>query len=340
MRKIICLLLALLLTICTVSMAAASSEVLKGRTGDVGFPGLGFRFLPPEIYTDTKGIVVMDGPIDLSKTVDVVFCTYLAMTEEECAEYKEKTGTVVAENAYWINDLFSVFTIRKGMTFSEYNTYSGKRYTRAQVEKAREIGKAGDTTYYLLMEDPDRELPAPSDPAYLDEYRALAGAGDEVAAGFSFQEAEATPDLYAGLQGSKIMFTAKDLDGNEVSSADLFAQNEITLLNIGATWCGACITELKDLQEIHRKMGEKGVGVVGMLTDDNLDLAREEIAEYGVRYSMILAPDNLADFIQLNSYPTSLFVGRDGTILTEPVIGAMVSRYHTVLNELLRKQSN
>ena len=341
MKKIISLFLALILVCCTVSMAAAVSEVLKGGTGDVGFPELGFRFTPPEAYRDTKGIIVMEGPFDLSKTVDVVFCTYLAMTEEEYAEFRAASGTVVvAENPYWINDVFSVFTVRKGMTFSEYNNYSGKRYTSAQVERAREIGKVGDTTYYLLMDDPDRDFPMPSDPAFLDEYRALARAEDEVAAGFSFQEAEAAPDPYAGLKGSKIVFTAKDLEGNEVSSADLFAQNKVTLLNIGATWCGACITELKDLQAIHEKMGEKGAGVIGILTDDNLDLAREEIAENGVQYPIILAPDNLADIIQVKAYPTSLFVGQDGTVLAEPVVGALVSRYHTILNELLRKQGD
>ena len=338
MRKIISLFLVLVFTCCIVSMTAADSAVLKEKPGGIAFPGLGFSFVPPEAYADTKGIVAVDGPVSISKTVDVVFCTYLAMTEEEFADFIEKTGTVIVDEVPWIYDLFTVIVIRKGMTFSEYNTYSGRRYTSAQVERTREIGKVGDTTYYLMMEDPDRALPSPSDPAYLREYRALASAGDEVASGFSFREAEAAPDPYAGLPGSKIVFSAKDLDGNEVSSADLFARNRITLLNIGATWCGACIAELADLQEIHEKMGEKGVGVVGILTDDYLDLAREEIAEYGVKYPVIWAPDNLADFIQVTSYPTSLFVGQDGTVLAEPVIGAVLSRYYTVLNDLIRKQ--
>ena len=49
MKKIISLFLALILVCCTVSMAAAVSEVLKEGTGDVGFPELGFRFSPPVI---------------------------------------------------------------------------------------------------------------------------------------------------------------------------------------------------------------------------------------------------------------------------------------------------
>ena len=137
--------------------------------------------------------------------------------------------------------------------------------------------------------------------------------------------------------GSKIEFTTTDLDGNPVSSADLFAQNKVTLLNIWATWCGPCIGELEDLQSIYRNRQKKGVGVVGMMTDDDLATARELMAEFNVTYPVILAPATLEEFFHLEGWPTTLFIGPGGTVLTEPVIGANVARYHTLLNELLRK---
>ena len=137
--------------------------------------------------------------------------------------------------------------------------------------------------------------------------------------------------------GSKIEFTTTDLDGNPVSSADLFAQNKVTLLNIWATWCGPCIGELEDLQSIYRNRQKKGVGVVGMMTDDDLATARELMAEFNVTYPVILAPATLKEFFHLEEWPTTLFIGPDGTVLTKPVIGANVARYHTLLNELLRK---
>ena len=64
---------------------------------------------------------------------------------------------------------------------------------------------------------------------------ALAGAVDDVAAAFTCYEPLEAPDPYASLIGTRIEFTAADLNGNTVSSADLFAQNEITRLNIWAT---------------------------------------------------------------------------------------------------------
>ena len=109
MRKTISLFLVLVFTCCIVSMTAADSAVLKEKPGGIAFPGLGFSFVPPEAYADTKGIVAVDGPVSISKTVDVVFCTYLAMTEEEFADFIEKTGTVIVDEVPWIYDLFTVF---------------------------------------------------------------------------------------------------------------------------------------------------------------------------------------------------------------------------------------
>lgn len=68
-----------------------------------------------------------------------------------------------------------------------------------------------------------------------------------------------------------------------------------------------------------------------------LDAARNPTDEFGVAYPVILAPDNLNDFFRGSGYPTTLFIGRDGTVLTDPVIGAQVARYKTIMNELLRQ---
>ena len=74
-----------------------------------------------------------------------------------------------------------------------------------------------------------------------------------------------------------------------------------------------------------------------MMTDDDVATARELLAEYNVTYPAILAPATLEEFIYLEGWPTTLFIGPDGKVLAEPVVGANVARYHTLLNELLRK---
>jgi thiol-disulfide isomerase/thioredoxin len=175
------------------------------------------------------------------------------------------------------------------------------------------------------------------DPIYLDEYVAMAGDPDAAAAAISCFEPAERPDLNAGLIGSRLEFTTTDLDGNPVSSADLFAQNDITLVNFWAVWCGPCLGELEDLQAIHRNMQQKGVGVAGLLLDDYVEEAPAILEEYGVTYPVVLMPD-LDGLITLEGYPTTVFVSSYGTVLAGPVAGADVGRYHTILNDLLRKK--
>ena len=338
MKKALCCLVTLVLTAVLCSAAFANSAGLDlDRTEDpIEYPYLGFRFDPPEAYRNTKGIVVMQKPYDLSEIVDIVSCDYYAMTEERYAEYMSSHELTIPLNELWIDGLFTLYIFRKGMTFERFSKFSGD-YTQEDLDHTREIGKVGDTTYYLYMPGTNPYFVADVDPAYLDEYVAMTGSAEKTAAAFTFFEAEEKPDPYAGLAGSRIEFIATDFDGNPVSSADLFASNKITLVNIWATWCGPCIGELEDLKGIHDRMGKQGIGVVGLLTDDDLDTAQELIDEYNIRYPVVLAPEKVVEeFFPLEGYPSSLFVGPDGTVIAGPVIGAHPEKYFTILNSLLR----
>ena len=72
-----------------------------------------------------------------------------------------------------------------------------------------------------------------------------------------------------------------------------------------------------------------------MLADDDLETARRLIAENGVAYPVILAPDTLYDFPLLEAVPTSLFVDREGTVVAAPVVGAYMEEYEAVIDSLL-----
>lgn len=160
---------------------------------------------------------------------------------------------------------------------------------------------------------------------------------EEEAAALTSFEATEEPDPYVEKLGAKFEFTTTDLDGNTVSSADLFSQNKATLVNVWTTWCVPCIGEMEELQAIHTLMQKNGGGVVGMLMDDDLDAARALITAYGITYPVILAPDNMDDFMHIDVFPTSLFFARNGTMAEEPIAGVRVERYITVLNDLLRQ---
>ena len=54
-----------------------------------------------------------------------------------------------------------------------------------------------------------------------------------------------------------VIFETTDIDGNQVSSADIFSQHKITMVNIWGTFCGPCIDEMPDLEVLSGRLAEK-----------------------------------------------------------------------------------
>ena len=323
MKKTLCTLLALVLALSC--GAAALADDPDEVPGTVVMPYGGIRFVPPEAYRNTRGTIVTDGCIELARGINYAYWVYypIAGNETESPDPEKKAV------------LFDVFTLRSGISFGDFNTLAGGTLSE---QYARELGQAGDYTFYLYMKGPDAEFADTLDPESREEYTALAGAVDDVAAAITLSVPEERPDPYEALVGTRFEFTATDLDGNEISSADLFAQNEVTVLNLWATWCGPCIGELGALQELYTKLQEKGCGIVGMLVmDEDLESAKALAAENGLTYPVIQAPDTLPDYITLKSVPVTLFFGRDGTMIAAPVSGAHVEEYEKILETLFSK---
>lgn len=60
--------------------------------------------------------------------------------------------------------------------------------------------------------------------------------------------------------------STKDINGKDFSSKD-FSNYELTMVNVFATWCSACVNEIPDLSEVKKEMKDKGVNIVGVVTD-------------------------------------------------------------------------
>lgn len=325
MKKAVSLFLVLLLV-----LSLCASSVAEEIPGTVEIPYTGIRFVPPEIYRDTAGVVSMEDAMEISDGIYFTMWSYYAMTDAERTAYLNGHSPD-APAEYRICPLFLVFTIGRGMTFKSFNALMGNSIP---AEYVREIGKAGDYTFCLYMEGPNQDFIDAIDSPYKEEYMALASAVDDVAAAFTCFAPGEKIDPFAGLVGQQFVFSTTDLDGNPVSSAELFSQNEITLLNLWTSWCGPCIGELEDLQALHADLQGKGCGVMGMLLDDDLDTARQLIKENGVAYPVLLGPEGLEDFLAVESVPTTLLIGRDGTVLAAPIVGAYMEKYIAALDAL------
>ena len=139
-------------------------------------------------------------------------------------------------------------------------------------------------------------------------------------------------------EGYEFIAETTDLDGNTVTSEELFSENEITMINCWGVWCPNCIVEMEELAQIHKRMQEKGCGILGLEwertpTEETYQTAREMMEEWGTGYPNVLMPDELLN--QVNAFPTSIFVDREGVVLGMPIVGASVSAYEPALDALL-----
>lgn len=126
----------------------------------------------------------------------------------------------------------------------------------------------------------------------------------------------------AGDLGSRLPdFSVKDLQGHDISSADL--RGKVVLIDFWATWCQPCKKEMPGYQEFMDRYGPRGFAVVGLKFDTMPD-PEEPIRfarEIGVRYPLAVASDDLKiKFGGIEGLPTTLLYDRQG-MLRKKVIG-------------------
>ncbi len=128
--------------------------------------------------------------------------------------------------------------------------------------------------------------------------------------------------IAAGEIGSRFPdFTVKDLQGREVSSADL--RGKVVLIDCWATWCQPCKQEMPGYQKLADRYGSRGFVVVGFKFDTMMDMEDPVLfaKKIGVRYSLAVATGELKQkFGEIEGLPTTLLYDRQG-LLRKKVIG-------------------
>lgn len=118
-------------------------------------------------------------------------------------------------------------------------------------------------------------------------------------------------------------FALKNLKDEEVTEA-IFSDHDLVLVNIWGTTCAPCIREMPELEKLEKNYSEKGLKVLGIVSDGN-NLAAKEITDaLLLTYEHIVADEAFA-YGYLSNFqfvPTTLFVNSEGLILGEPMVGA------------------
>lgn len=150
-----------------------------------------------------------------------------------------------------------------------------------------------------------------------------------------------------------------DLNGNMVSPGDEKYRNKVVILQLFGTWCPNCLDETKFLLQWFRENKHRDIAIIGLAyeANDDFDYAssrvRKMVRKLGVEYDFVIAGNKdkaeasktLPMLNQVVAFPTTIFIGRDGTVkkihtgFDGPGTGIyyqrFVQKFNETVNELL-----
>jgi peroxiredoxin len=122
-----------------------------------------------------------------------------------------------------------------------------------------------------------------------------------------------------------LRFNFPDLNGRPVANTDERFRGKVVLVNISGSWCPNCHDEVPFLVDLYRQYKSRGLQIVGLSFEEAAQLKNPTrlkafMKRYGVEYTVLLAgepkeaPEKLPQAVNLNSFPTTFFIGRDGRV--------------------------
>lgn len=339
-------------------------------------PLAGLEFQVPDFIKNARGgIRAMNGSESISGTgivsMDVV---YFSMTESEyydllrkLADYADDTEDIdetfglskrymdtVAELNGHRHPLFSIMGIGNDRGPEDILAAERKEYLETGIMTEEEldaqpetriftkIGSTEDYNFFFVQEPMDEqhlERAAADGDAYKAEYEELFHSKDRIVPNFTFSRPIGLHELVE--KGTGLSFETLDIHDNTVKSEDIFSGHKVTMLNIWATTCTACISEMPELMRLNKEFEEKGGQIVGLVfdayEDDLITEAKEIAAELNIDFLTLLPNDYLRKTFDAMSYPTTYFLNEKGEIMDEPLMGAKISAYQERMAEYLEK---
>ena len=124
---------------------------------------------------------------------------------------------------------------------------------------------------------------------------------------------------------ARFKFSFPDLNGKMVSNTDPQFDGKVVIVAIGGSWCPNCHDEAPFLESLYQQFHSRGLEIVNLSFEDGDQLKdparlRAFIARYGLTYTVLVAGDTeqlnekIPQAVNLNCWPTSFFLGRDGRV--------------------------
>ena len=116
-------------------------------------------------------------------------------------------------------------------------------------------------------------------------------------------------------------FTQNDADGNPIKFSDIYSQNELTLIDFWAAWCGPCRGENPNVVAVFNDYKDKGFTVFGVSLDREKEAWLKAIEDDKLTWAHVSDlsywQNAAAQLYAVNSIPHSLLVDKTGKIVAK-----------------------
>ena len=134
-------------------------------------------------------------------------------------------------------------------------------------------------------------------------------------------QASASP---ASPQQQGLNFSAPGLDGKSIDLSSY--RGHPVIVDFWATWCGPCRRQIPELVSLYRRYNKsRGLVIIGvscdMIQGDGAKAVAPFVEEFQINYPIALADERLVDTMGVEAIPTTLFISRDGELVSR-IVGA------------------
>ncbi|MBR2769001.1 MAG: TlpA family protein disulfide reductase [Solobacterium sp.] len=326
------------------------------------FPRSGFSIHYPQDYMDTTvteaegefGEPTDEGETEYGSGVVSARIDYVLRTRQEREEFQtwiqgtpdelsDEDMAKVEEYYRPTVPILQIIGINGGRTADDIlkKFFTGREDI---IEGFTEIGQYNGFTYYNFKYN--LEFPIVAEklegvaPEAIEDFKTRR---DDIASHtewFHFYDLQ--PDFVPPEIGTKITFTAKDLDGNEFSSEEIFSDHELTIVNIWRTWCGVCISEFPELTQIAEDFADRGAALVTYCADadgDDLINTAKDIADSNRLELTLARSEEINRQLPWQATPYTYFIDREGKVLCYPISGSDTARVRDYTEKLLNGET-
>lgn len=134
-------------------------------------------------------------------------------------------------------------------------------------------------------------------------------------------------------------FTLDLVGGGQLTLSEL--RGEVILINLWASWCPPCRSEMPAIQQVYEANRERGLEVlaINMTYQDSETAAVEFARELGLTFPILLDRTGTVGYqYQLRSLPTTFFVDQQG-VIQQVILGGPMSEVtlQTAIESMLRE---